>query len=106
MSEIHNSSSPSNVTCLLQEIDILSIDFNKESNHEIEDEEETYQEQNGESPVHQESEMEFCQGKFENRVVMITNPDEYKSSYPSKGTSRVTSRVTSPSRPASSASSP
>ena len=44
MSEIHNSSSPSNVTCLLQEIDILSIDF-KDDGNEIEDiEEESYQE--------------------------------------------------------------
>ena len=79
MSEINVlTSSPSNVTGLLQEIDILSIDFHK--NNQMAEEDET--EESGLGTL-------LSQPK----VVMITNPDEYKSSCPQ---SRVTSSASSP----------
>ena len=66
MSEIQESSSPSNVTGLLQEIDILSIDFNKQNNHDSRDEDQlnSYQEEdreleNGGETSEQQSELEF-----------------------------------------------
>ena len=66
MSEIQESSSPSNVTGLLQEIDILSIDFNKENNHDSGDEdqlnsyhEEDREQENAGETSEPQSELEF-----------------------------------------------